>query len=307
MTKSGFIALLGRPNAGKSTLLNALLQEKIALISHKANATRKTLKGIVPFSDAQGVACQMIFVDTPGLSEPQKLLDRAMQLESARALKTCDLCVFVASVHENLQGYQDFLTLCGDKPHIVALNKIDTLTHAQLLAKIQPYQAYNTAFSALVPLSATKCKNLEGLLQEIAKLLPCAPFYYDSELLSDAQTKEIYKEMIREQIFAHLSQEIPYASDVLITRFIQEPQLDRIHAQIIVEKESQQKMVVGKGAWVIKKISKQARLNMQAFGGKKVFLRLEVVVCKNWSQRQDQLKKMGYVVEWGPPSLISNK
>ncbi|WP_199768458.1 GTPase Era [Helicobacter salomonis] len=297
MTKAGFIALLGRPNAGKSTLLNALLREKIALVSHKANATRRALKAIVPFSDAQGVACQMIFLDTPGLTTPQKLLDRAMQAESARALQTCDLCVFVTSVHEGLQAYQDFLALCGDKPHIVALNKIDTLTHAQLLAKIQPYQAYNSTFNALVPLSATKCKNLDILLQEIAKLLPIAPFYYDPELISDAQTKEIYQEMIREQVFAHLSEEIPYASDVCIVRFVEDAHIDRIHAQIIVEKESQQKMVVGKGAWVIKKIGKQARLQMQAFGGKKVFLRLEVVVRKNWSQELDQLKKMGYMLE----------
>ncbi|WP_120953130.1 GTPase Era [Helicobacter sp. L8] len=297
MTKAGFIALVGRPNAGKSTLLNALLEEKIALVSHKANATRKTLKAIVPFSDAQGVACQMIFIDTPGLTPPKKLLDEAMQLQSARALQECDVVVFVASARASVQDYQDFLARHSAKPHIIALNKIDTLSPPQLLAKIQPYQAYSHAFKALVPLSALKQKNLQVLLEEIAKLLPQAPFYYDPQTLSDAQTKQLYQEMIREQLFLHLSEEIPYASDVVITRFQEEARLDRIEAQIVVEKPSQQKMVVGKGAWVIKKIGKQARLKMEAFGGKKVFLRLEVVVCKNWSRQKDQLKNMGYVVE----------
>ncbi|WP_121021816.1 GTPase Era [Helicobacter vulpis] len=297
MTRAGFIALVGLPNAGKSTLINALLGEKIALVSHKAHATRKTLKAIVPFRDKQGVDCQLVFLDTPGLASPKKLLDQAMQLQSVRALQECDLAVFVASARTDVQAYRDFLAHYGSKPHIIALNKIDTLSPPQLLAKIQPYQVYNDIFKALVPLSALKQKNLDVLLEEIAKLLPSAPFYYDQQLLSDTQTKELYREMIREQLFIHLSEEIPYVSDVILTHFQEEARLDRIEAKIVVEKTSQQKMVVGKGAWVIKKIGKQARLKMETFGGKKVFLRLEVVVCKNWSREKDQLKNMGYVVE----------
>lgn len=297
MTKAGLIALIGRPNAGKSTLLNALLDVQIALISHKANATRRALKAIIPYTDKNNTACQMVFLDTPGLCHSDKLLNQVMLQESLRALSGCDLCVFLASIHDSLEDYLEFLKLHKHKPHVVALNKIDTATDAQILAKIQNYQPYASKFQALVPLSASKLKNLDALLLEVAKLLPISPFYYDSDLISDVQIKEIYKEMIREQIFVYLSDEIPYESDVLILSFEESRHLDRIKARIIVAKESQKRMVIGKNAQVIKKIGQKARLKMQAFGQKKVFLALEVGVQKNWNQEKDQLKKIGYVVE----------
>ncbi|WP_104750069.1 GTPase Era [Helicobacter cynogastricus] len=297
MSKAGFIALIGRPNAGKSTLLNALVNEHLALTSHKAHATRKALKAIVPYTDSQGNACQMVFVDTPGIASPKKLLEQAMQEESMRALQDCDLVLFLASVHDDLRDYENFLSYASTKPHILALNKIDTLTHADLLAKIAPYQAYSDKFHALVPLSASKYKNIDILLANVAELLPESPFYYDPQSLSDAQIKEIYAEMIREQLFVYLSEEIPYASAVVLTHFKEEDKLDRIKAQIVVEKESQKKMIIGKEGNVIKKIGRAARLQMESLGDKKVFLQLEVVVCKNWSREREGLKKMGYVVE----------
>ncbi|WP_205439076.1 GTPase Era [Helicobacter suis] len=296
MSKAGFVALIGRPNAGKSTLINALVYERLCLISHKANATRKVLKAIVPYTQ-EGVECQMIFLDTPGICKPTKLLNQAMIKQIRHALESCDLVVFLASIHDSPEKYQEFLNLAPNKPHILALNKTDTATPAKILAQIKTYQVYSTHFSALIPLSAAKGHHLEILLKEVAKLLPEAPFYYDPKLLSDIQIKEIYKEMIREQIFRFLSEEIPYASDVLIMRVREGETMDFIEAKIIVEKESQQRMVIGKGGGVIKKIGREARLAIEDFSQKKVFLQIEVAVQKNWTQEKDQLKRMGYMIE----------
>ncbi|WP_176601992.1 GTPase Era [Helicobacter suis] len=296
MSKAGFIALIGRPNAGKSTLINALVYERLCLISHKANATRKILKAIVPYMQGD-IECQMVFLDTPGICKPTKLLNQAMIKQIRHALESCDLAIFLASIHDSPEKYQEFLNLTPNKPHILALNKTDTATPTKILAQIKAYQVYSAHFGALIPLSAAKRHHLEILLEEVAKLLPESPFYYDPKLLSDIQTKEIYKEMIREQIFRFLSEEIPYASDVLIMRIEEGKTRDFIDARIIVEKESQQRMVIGKGGSVVKKIGREARLQIEAFSEKKVFLQLEVLVQKNWTQEKDQLKKMGYMIE----------
>ncbi|BCZ19913.1 GTP-binding protein Era [Helicobacter sp. NHP19-012] len=298
MTKAGFIALIGQPNAGKSTLINALLGARLALTSHKANATRKILKAIIPYTDKTGAECQMVFLDTPGLCTQEKLLNRAMVAQSHSAFEACDLAVFVAGIHDSLKAYEEFLKWrSASKPHLLALNKIDTATNAQVLAKLKDYTPYSQHFKALIPISAQKGRNLNALLDEVVKLLPNAPFYYDPDMLGDIQMREIYAEIIREQIFKFLSDEIPYESAVLVKAVQEQEHIEKIQAQIIVAKESQQKMVIGKGGAVVKKIGQEARRNIEGFIQKKVFLRLEVVVQKNWTSMQDQLKKMGYVVE----------
>lgn len=297
MTKAGFIALIGRPNAGKSTLINALLGAHLALTSHKANATRKILKAIIPYTDKESTECQMVFLDTPGLCGQEKLLNKMMVAQSHHAFESCDLAVFVASVQDSLKPYEEFLKWSGHKPHLLALNKTDTATNAQVLAKLKDYTPYSQHFKALIPISAQKGRNLNALLEEVAKLLPNAPFYYDPDMLGDIQMREIYAEIIREQIFQFLSDEIPYESAVLVQTVQEQEHLERIQARIIVAKESQQKMVIGKGGAVVKKIGQEARRKMEGFIQKKVFLRLEVVVQKNWTSTRNQLKKMGYVVE----------
>ncbi|WP_199769531.1 GTPase Era [Helicobacter cetorum] len=292
-TKAGFVALVGKPNAGKSTLLNTLLNLNLALVSHKANATRKLMKCIVPYEDKGGYQSQIIFLDTPGLHHQEKLLNQYMLSEALKAMSDCELCVFLASVHDSLKGYEEFLTLC-QKPHIVALSKIDMATEKQVLEKLQAYQTYASQFLALVPLSAKKSRNLDTLLECISTHLEPSPWLYDEDLMSDEKMRDLYKEAVRESLFKFLSDEIPYESDVIIDKFIEEERIDKVYARIIVEKESQKKIVIGKSGINIKRIGSSARLKMQELGDKKVFLDLQVVVQKAWSKEEKSLQKLGY-------------
>ncbi|PAF41546.1 GTPase Era [Helicobacter sp. 11S02596-1] len=294
--KAGFVAVVGRPNCGKSTLLNKLLQLDIALVSHKANATRKRMNLIVPFSDKNGNNAQIIFVDTPGLHRQEKLLNQFMLKDALRAISDCDLCVFMACIHDSIKHYEEFLSLT-DKPHIVILSKIDTATQEEILKKIQDYQKYNEKFLSLIPISSQKSLNLENFLAEVSKHLPDSPPLFDTEILTDENMKQIYKEMIRESVFNNLSDEIPYESDVRIEKFIESAHLDKVFAKVFVEKESQKSMVIGKNAQTIKRIGKQAREKMELLSQKKVFLQLNVFVQKSWSKEKENLKKFGYDFE----------
>lgn len=291
--KSGFVAVVGRPNCGKSTLLNKLLKQEIALVSHKANATRKKMNIIVPSRDKNGIDTQIIFVDTPGLHHQEKLLNQFMLKEAMRAISDCDLCVFMACIHDNLKHYEDFLEL-GEKPHILLLSKTDTATNQEVLKKISEYQKYDDKFLSLIPISTQKSLNLDRFLEEVSTHLPYSPPFFDTEIITDESLKQIYKEVIRESVFNNLSDEIPYESDVRIEKFTETPQLDKIFAKIFVEKESQKSMVIGKNAQTIKRIGKQAREKMEKIGEKKIFLELNVFVQKSWSKEKENLKKFGY-------------
>ncbi|GAA8737078.1 GTPase Era [Helicobacter pylori] len=294
-TKAGFVALIGKPNAGKSTLLNTLLNAHLALVSHKANATRKLMKCIVPFKDKEDES-QIIFLDTPGLHHQEKLLNQCMLSQALKAMGDAELCVFLASVHDDLKGYEEFLSLC-QKPHILAVSKIDTATHKQVLQKLQEYQQYASQFLALVPLSAKKSQNLNALLECISKHLSPSAWLFEKDLMSDEKMRDIYKEIIRESLFDFLSDEIPYESDVIIDKFIEEERIDKVYAHIIVEKESQKKIVIGKNGVNIKRIGTSARLKMQEVGEKKVFLNLQVIAQKSWSKEEKSLQKLGYIYQ----------
>ncbi|MRI83105.1 MAG: GTPase Era [Nitratiruptor sp.] len=288
-TKAGFVALIGRPNAGKSTLLNWLLGEKIAMVSHKAQATRKRLYAIVMYKNAQ-----IIFIDTPGLHEKERLLNKFMLEEALKAMGDCDLILFLAPVTDPTTHYERFLQLTN-KPHILVLTKIDMVSNEALLQKIAQYQKYQDRFLELVPVSVKKNIGKEELLEAIVKHLPEHPYYYDPELLTTEHIRDIYKELIREALFENLSDEIPYESDVIIDKIEESPTLDRVYATIVVEKPSQKGIVIGKGGATIKRIGKRARQLLEQFSGKKIYLELFVVVKRGWTKNKKELERIGYI------------
>ena len=290
MNKAGFVALVGRPNAGKSTLLNALLGEKIALVSQKANATRKRLNAIVMHHDDQ-----IIFVDTPGLHEKERQLNQFMMEEALKAIGDCDVIVYLAPAADSIKYYEQFLTLTkGKKKHIIALSKIDQIPQAKLLQRIGEYNAFSEHFEALIPISVTKKVGFDDLLDTIVKLLPESPYLFDPEDLTTERLRDIYKEFIREAIFENVSDEIPYGTDVVIDKIDESEQIDHIRATIIVEKESQKGIMIGKGGATIKRIGQSARRKIEFLSQKKAFLDLFVSVKPNWTNDKKFMEEMGY-------------
>ena len=289
MSKAGFVSIIGRPNSGKSTLLNTLINEQIALVSHKINATRKRMNIIVMHNDVQ-----IIFIDTPGLHSKAKILNEFMLQESLKAIDDCDLIIFLAPITDNTDYYIDFLKLSKGKKHLLILSKIDTLSKEKILKKITQYQQYKDKYLALIPISSKKNTNLESLLNEVTKYIPESPYLYDTEIISTQNLREIYKEKIREALFDNLNKEIPYQSDLIIKKIYEDEICDKIYANIIVEKDSQKIIVIGNKGIGIKNIGINARKKIEQFSGKKIFLKLEVVVKKGWSKNKKSLKELGY-------------
>lgn len=291
-TKAGFVAVVGRPNAGKSTLLNHLVGEKLAMVSKKAQATRKRMNIIVMHRNAQ-----IIFVDTPGIHEKERLLNQFMLDEALKAIGDSDLILFLAPASDKLTEYEKFLALPQTKKskHIIVLTKIDHVKQGDLLKKLGEYQKYQDRFEAIIPFSVNKGVGKELLLDEITKYLPESPFLYDPEILTTENIRDIYKELIREAIFENLSDEIPYESDVTIERIEESDEMDRIHATIVVEKETQKGMIVGNRGETIKRVGITARKQMEFFSGKKIYLNLFVSVKKGWSKNRESLEEFGYI------------
>ncbi len=293
-TKAGFVAVVGRPNAGKSTLLNHLVGEKLAMVSQKAQATRKRMNIIVMHHDAQ-----IIFVDTPGIHEKERLLNKFMLDEALKAMGDSDLILFLAPASDKLTEYEKFLAMPQSKnlKHIIVLTKIDHIKQGDLLKKLSEYQKYQDNFEAIIPFSVNKRVGKDQLLDEIAKYLPSSPFLYDTEILTTDNIRDIYKELIREAIFENVSDEIPYESDVTIERIEESDTMDRIYATIVVEKETQKGIIVGNKGETIKRLGKSARKQIEFFSGKKIYLNLFVSVKKGWSKNRESLEKFGYIVQ----------
>ena len=292
-TRAGFVAVVGRPNAGKSTLLNYIVGEKLAMVSKKAQATRKRMNIIVMHKNAQ-----IIFVDTPGIHKKERLLNQFMLDEALKAMGDSDLIIFLAPVTDKLTEYEKFLALneAKETKHIIVLTKIDHVKQGDILKKLGEYQKYQDKFEAIIPFSVNKKVGKEQLLDEITRHLPESPWLFDPEILTTDNIRDIYKELIRESIFENMSDEIPYESDVIIDKIYEEEHIDKVYATIIVEKETQKGVIVGQKGAGIKRVGKLAREQMERFAGKKIFLDLHVSVKKGWSKNRESLEEFGYIV-----------
>ncbi|MEV9499079.1 GTPase Era [Aliarcobacter butzleri] len=292
MTKCGYVSVVGRPNAGKSSLLNWLVGEKIAMVSHKANATRKRSNIIVMHEDDQ-----VIFIDTPGIHETEKLLNQFMLDEALKAMGDCDLILYLAPVTDKISYYEDFLEKNKKNvKHILLLTKIDFVSVDELMLKLKEYEKYNDKYEAIIPVSIKKATKKADILGEVVKYLPEHPYLYDPEIMTTEHLRDIFKEFIRESIFENISDEIPYEADVIVNKVEEKPNVDVIKATIIVQKDTQKGMIIGKGATAIKRIGRDARMKIEKLTGKKCFLELFVSIKKGWTKDKEGLKALGYDV-----------
>ncbi len=292
--KSGFIALIGRPNVGKSTLLNALVGEKVAIVSAKPQTTRSRITGI-----KTSAAAQLIFVDTPGLARPRSVLNRHMMQAVREAYQHVDLILLVTDVGgpEQIANDEFILQQLKDvKTSIfVVINKIDLIDRRHILPVIEAYEQ-RFPFVEYVPISALKGVNLDELTQTVVQYLPEGPRYFPTDQVTDQPEKFLIAELIREQIFAQTEQEVPYQTAVLVERLEDtESGVLRLEATIFVERDSQKGIIIGKHGNRLKQIGQAARREIERLLNAHVYLALWVKVRKDWSESEQLIRDMGYV------------
>lgn len=285
--RSGFVSIIGRPNAGKSTLLNALVGEKIAIVTEKPQTTRTRIQGMLNVKAQPGrPAGQIIFVDTPGVHKPDSRLNRKMMQEIHAALESRDLVLLIADVTEKFgpggQHVIDLIQKSGG-PAFLLLNKIDRLHKDKLLPIIDHYSKLHD-FREIIPISASKGDGLDILTDKIVRALPDGPRYFPEDQFTDQPERFIASEIIREKVLLKTSKEIPYATAVLIERFEETDRLTRIAAAIYCERDGQKAILIGKGGQKLKEMGTAARLELESLLGKKVFLELFVKVKPGWRQ-----------------------
>jgi len=284
--RSGFVCILGRPNAGKSTLLNALVGEKLAIISPKPQTTRNRIQGIVhvPKRNGKGGG-QIVLVDTPGVHKPDSSLGRKMMVEVREALEGCDLVLMIMDVTRKFDPRDQFALDLLRGPRTKAfllLNKVDLIHEkSKLLPLIEEYRKLYD-FKEVVPISALKRKGLDTLLEMVIAALPAGPAYFPEDQITDQPARFMAAEIIREQVLLNTSEEIPYATTVIVENFEEGARLARIAATIYCERAGQKGILVGKGGRMLKKIGTSARLQIERMLGTKVFLELYVKAEPGW-------------------------
>ncbi len=289
--RAGYVALVGKPNVGKSTLLNQLLKFKISIVTHKPQTTRKKVLGIL-----SGENYQIVFIDTPGIIEPRYSLQKVMMKYVRNAMEDADLIVYLVDASAPRQDFDPLEQQIApmEKPVILALNKIDLVKKNDLLPLMDAYRSlYN--FRALVPISAIKGDGLDELVQEIVNNLPYSPPYYPPDYVTDQQERFFVSEIIREKIFQLYGEEIPYSCHVQIEEFKENPgRKDFIRAIIYVERISQKGILIGKKGQALKRVGELARQEIEAFLGRPVYLELYVKVMEDWRKKENKLRRLGY-------------
>jgi GTP-binding protein Era len=284
--RSGFVCILGRPNAGKSTLLNALVGEKLAIISPKPQTTRNRIQGVVHVPKVKGKGGgQIVLVDTPGVHKPDSSLGRKMMVEVREALEGCDLVLVIMDVTRKFDPRDQFALDLLRRPKTKAfliLNKVDLIREkSKLLPMIEEYRKlYN--FSEVIPISALKRNGLDALLQDVIAALPAGPAYFPEDQVTDQPARFMAAEIIREQVLVNTSEEIPYATTVIVDNFEEGARLTRVAATIYCERDGQKGILVGKGGLMLKKIGTSARIQIERMMGTKVFLELYVKAEPGW-------------------------
>ena len=288
--QSGYVNIIGKPNVGKSTLLNAMVGEKLSIITSRAQTTRHRILGIL---NAPGY--QIIFSDTPGLLEPSYKLQEAMLKAARSALVDADVLIYLTEPWEKPDAEDELIRKLGRMkiPLLIAVNKVDLSDQQQVKTNIEAWDSLLPR-AEKIPISALKNFNVDFLFSRILHHLPESPPYYPKDTLTDKSERFFAGEMIREKILLHYRQEIPYAVEVEIESFREEDRLIRIHAVIYTERESQKGILIGSEGKALKRVGKEARLDMENFFGKKVYLELRVKVKKDWRSDEKLIKKFGY-------------
>ena len=290
MHKAGFVNIVGNPNVGKSTLMNRLVGEKISIITSKSQTTRHRIKGIVNTDDYQ-----IVFSDTPGVVKPSYKMQEYMLEFSKSALVDADIILYVTDVVEKIDKNEEFLDKVNksDIPVLLVINKIDLTTQEKLEALFDKWKSLIPR-AEIFPLSATENFNVDNLYKRIVELLPEGEPFFPKDELTDLPSRFFVNEIIREKILQYYDKEVPYSVEVEVEEFKEDDKRINIMAVIYVERSSQKGIIIGSQGEALKKVGTQARLDIEAFFGKKVFLNLYVKVLKDWRNKDSELKNFGY-------------
>ena len=287
--KVGFVNIFGKPNAGKSTLLNALMDEKLAIVSSKVQTTRHRIKGILTEKDYQ-----IVFSDTPGIIEPKYRLHEKMMDAVKNSLEDADVALLIVDVNEDLKECDTIFTALKLKvPAIVVVNKIDRASQEKIKTTVD-FFSNNPYYKKVVTISASSGINKKKFLKEILEFLPEGEPFFSGDEISDLQTKFFVAELIREKVFELFGDEIPYQATVVVNEFKEKTTLTKITADIIVQRESQKAIMLGEGGKMIKKLGTESRQSIEKFIQQKVFLELFIKVRDKWRDNDTWLKEYGY-------------
>ncbi|WP_143962480.1 GTPase Era [Litoribacter populi] len=288
--KAGFVNIVGKPNVGKSTLMNALVGERLSIISSKAQTTRHRILGIMNDDNYQ-----IVFSDTPGMLKPKYELHKSMMSFVNMSLEDADVIVFVTDLYENEEEIEEIIEKINNSgvPVLLVINKID-LNKEEQLDTVTAYWTEKVKHELVIPISATENFNIQKVLDEILVRLPEHAPFYDKEELTDRPERFFASEIIREKIFTNYKKEIPYSTEVSIADFFEEDKIIRIRAEIYVERNSQKGIIIGDKGSALKRVGIQAREELEKFFGKKVFLETHVKVEENWRKNKNKLRRFGY-------------
>jgi len=291
--KAGYVAIVGEPNVGKSTLMNALLEQKISIVTNKPQTTRQRVLGILSREDAQ-----IIFLDTPGLLKPKYLLHKEMVKSAESALADADIVIVMTQASRGTEIPSEvserILPLCKTKPVILVINKADTVNKSELLPVIETFDKLGY-FKEIVPVSALRHDNLNAIVQSLIQYTPEHDAFYPPDIISESPERFFVAEFIREQLFEKFSEEIPYSTAVEIREFKdRETGKTLINADIIVERDSQKGIIIGKMGEALKHVGISARIQIEEFLQRKVYLELHVKVKEKWRENEAILRQLGY-------------